>query len=266
LLNLLYENNFYLAIAHFSPTRTNTMGDMLYVMKLDTRIKGPWTDKDPEPIPIPRQLRHITKLFPFQQEIIDRSKYCWGGIYDRRINVVYCPEGATGKSTLALYCKVYDILSCRIIPCITNSFLDLNQCVLSQPTGQLYFVDMPRAFKYKKLLNEFVAFLELLKTGGPIFDTRYCYKEKIIDTPQIWCFTNNLFDNSLLSNDRMMIYTINSDRELVLYPSGNPNTEVIPYPVEEQDEEEEIPQEEEEEIVENESPQHENSIETIEIC
>jgi hypothetical protein len=105
---------------------------MLYVMKLDTRIKGPWTDKDPEPIPIPRQLRHITKLFPFQQEIIDRSKYCWGGIYDRRINVVYCPEGATGKSTLALYCKVYDILNCRIIPCITNSFFGFeSMCIVS---------------------------------------------------------------------------------------------------------------------------------------
>jgi len=194
-------------------------------MKLDTRVKGPWSDKDEPEIPIPKQLKHITELYPWQQEIIDRSLYCWN---PRTINVLYDPTGNKGKTILTLHCKVNKILDCKIVPCILQSFMDLNQAVMSQPVGGLYFVDMPRSLPKNKM-SEFMAFVETLKNGY-VFDTRYKFSERIFDGPVVWLFTNIKIDKSLLSGDRWVYWTIDDDKELVLYPSMEKGQE-IKYPL-----------------------------------
>ena len=127
LLNLLRENDFHLQFAYFSPTNNNC-GDLLYVMKADTRIGGPWSDKDEQVIPIPYHIRDI-KLYKWQQEVIDRATY---NRSNRIVNVLYCPDGNSGKSTLATYCKCHRILNAKIIPSIMDSFLDLNNAVMSE--------------------------------------------------------------------------------------------------------------------------------------
>ena len=94
---------------------------------------------------------------------------------------------------------------------------------------------MPRALPKNKI-NNFVSFLETLKNGY-IFDTRYKFTERIFDSPQVWVFTNNLFDKTLLSNDRLNIWCIDDDKELVMYPSMETGSG-IPYPIVESDDEE----------------------------
>lgn len=226
LIDLLSENDFFLSLAHFSPTCNNTMGDVFYCMKLDTRERGPWSDTDEKPIEIPRQIKMIDELYPWQQEILDRSQYNWD---NRFINVLYDPQGCSGKSTLAMYAACHKLG--RMIPSL-NNYLDIMQCVMSMPISKLYFIDMPRAINKTKL-NEFYAGIEMIKNGF-CFDIRYKYAEKYFDSPSIWIFSNKLPDENLLSRDRWKIW-MTEENELYLYPNyekGPP----INYPVEELDE------------------------------
>ena len=244
---LVKANDFWLSKAHFSPSSNNGLGDVFYTCKIDTQIKGPWSDRDEPEIPMPRQLKHIKELFPWQQEIIDRSKYCWDS---RKINILYDEVGCSGKSTLVTWCKIKKILNCKTVPCILNSFLDLNQAVMSQPVGGLYFIDMPRSLPKNKL-NEFMAFIETLKSGY-VYDTRYKYTERFFDSPAVWIFCNIKLPLEMLSRDRWKIYNINENKELVLYPSGEKDTE-IEYPIEKVEEEvndEKLPIEEENKEIE----------------
>lgn len=225
LISLLKTNDLYMQRAHFSPSSNNALGNIFYVMKLDTRVDGPWSDTDEKPIPVPVQLRNIETLYPWQQEVIDRSLYCWN---PRTINVLYDPTGNKGKTILTLYCKVNRILDCKLVPCILQSFMDLNQAVMSQPVGGMYFVDMPRSLPKNKMA-EFMAFVETLKNGY-VFDTRYKFTERIFNSPVVWLFSNMVIDKALLSGDRWVYWTINDDKELVLYPSMEKAQE-IKYPL-----------------------------------
>ncbi len=231
LVSLCKANNLYLQKAHWSPSSNNGLGSIFYVTKADTRIAGPWADNMEKEIPIPTQLKHIDKLYPYQQEIIDRSLYCWD---NRTINVLYDPDGNRGKSTLVLWCKVHRILNCRLIPCILQSFQDLNQAVMSQEVGSLYFVDMPRALPKSKL-QEFLAFIETLKNGY-VFDTRYRFQERIFNSPTVWLFTNIQLPLEMLSSDRWKLWTIRDDNELVRWPSLEKGGAIL-YPVVEEKEE-----------------------------
>ena len=266
LLTLLRENNFYLQKAHFSPTQTNTMGNMLYVMKVDTRIEGPWCDTDEKPLAIPYSLRDII-LWDFQQEILDRSMYCRS---NRTINAVYCPDGNSGKTTVAFYAKCHKIMNALIIPPIMDNFLDLNQAVLSQcynkkEQPELLFLDIPRALPKNKM-NQVLAFCEQAKAY--VFDTRYKYTELVfLKSPEIWIFVNTkIWDNrNLLSNDRWKVWTI-KNRELFLYKKNGKHIkgEEIIYPEPEPEFEEEIDEEnDEEEDEENDEQDEQNEQEKL---
>jgi hypothetical protein len=227
LVSLCKANSFILSKAHWSPSSNNGLGSIFYVMKVDTRVGGPWADTDEKEIPMPRQLAHITDLRSWQQEIIDRSQYNWNA---RHINWLYDPTGNSGKSSLVLWCKVHRIMDCRLIPCLlSSSFLDLNAAVMDQPVGKLFFVDMPRALPKSKL-TEFMAFLETLKSGY-VYDKRYHFRERIFSSPIVWVMANVLPDRKLLSKDRLITWTIREDDELVLYPSLEKSKEPIKYPL-----------------------------------
>ena len=229
LISLLKTNGLMMQKAHFSPSSNNALGNIFYVMKLDTRVKGPWSDTDEKEIPIPSQLKSIQSLYPWQQEVVDRSLYCWN---PRTINVIYDPTGNNGKTVLTLWCKVHRILDCKLVPCILQSFMDLNQAVMSQPVGGMYFVDMPRSLPKHKL-SEFMAFVETLKNGY-VFDTRYRFSERIFNSPVVWLFTNVLIDKKLLSGDRWVYWTIDDDKQLVYYPSMKRGPPIV-YPMSEDD-------------------------------
>jgi len=191
---------------HLSVSSTNGASEEFYVLKDDTRVAGPFTDRDLPPPYIPRQVRECKSLRPFQQEIIDHAKD-WD---TRHINLVYCPTGNCGKSTLCSYIRAHGIG--RVIPPFTD-YQDFSACVLDQPESTLYIVDMPRAMKKDKLQGLYTA-IETCKDGF-VFDKRYKYRERIFDCPNMWVFSNRMPDLDLLSQDRWKIWTINSSYELV---------------------------------------------------
>lgn len=180
-------------------------GDAFYQMKTDTRILGPWTDKD-EKIYIPRQVREMNGLRPFQQYIFDD-----GDKWDtRHVNLVYCPNGNIGKSRLVAYCRAYQ--KGRALPPV-NDYKDLLRMVCDLPTSKLYLFDMPRSLNKDKLYQFFSA-VETIKDGYA-YDDRYHFKEKVFDCPNIWIFSNTYPDTTLLSADRWKIWTVNDAYELV---------------------------------------------------
>lgn len=190
---------------HWSATSNENMGNDFYVLKEDTRIEGPYSDEDEE-IYVPRQLREITELFDWQEEVIMISQK-----FDARtINVIVDKEGCKGKSTLVgkMCCE----LRCaRKIPPLSN-YKELMNMVFCMPTSKCYLIDMPRALDKSKQ-EEFYSALESIKDGH-IWDNRYTYKEKWIDSPCIWVFTNVPPNRNLLSRDRWKLWTIGEGGDL----------------------------------------------------
>lgn len=79
------------------------MNDMSrYVTKLDSRVAGPWSDKD-EISELPDDwLDGLVEPCPFQQSILDLMKQK----PDRRVvNLLYDPKGNTGKSEIYSFAK-----------------------------------------------------------------------------------------------------------------------------------------------------------------
>ncbi len=179
--------------------------EAFYCLKLDTRVKGPWRD-DVEEVYIPRQVREIEKLFPWQQYVVDHCND-WD---TRIINVVVDYSGNTGKSTLVQYMRAYGLA--RKIP-FSNDYKDICRMVCDMPVSKCYLFDMPRAINKDKLY-QFYAAIEEIK-GGYAFDDRYNFKERCFDCPNIWVFSNSKPDESLLSKGRWVIWNVSDSRRFL---------------------------------------------------
>ena len=182
--------------------------DAFYCMKKDTRVgEEIYSDKTEVPT-LTRQVREIEKLYPFQQHIVDDAKV-WN---KRTINVVYCPRGNMGKTSLVQWCRANKIG--RPLPPV-NDAKDLLRIVCCVPTSRMYLFDMPRAMK-KERLSQFFTAVESIKDGYA-YDDRYEFKEKIFDCPNIWIFTNTIPEVDLLSHDRWKLWTISIGKTLDRY-------------------------------------------------
>ena len=186
-------------------TTTEHQKEAFYATKEDTRIEGPFSDLDEERY-IPRQIREIKDLRPFQQTIIDKANE-WD---TRSINIIYCEHGNMGKSILVGYLRAYGIA--RALPPV-NDYKDLLRMVCDLPTSRCYLFDMPRSLN-KDRLYQFFSAVETIKDGYA-YDDRYQFKEKVFDCPNIWIFTNTMPDFNMLSLDRWKLWTIDDKYNLV---------------------------------------------------
>jgi len=207
-----------LAGSHWSVTQTDMLGNYGYVGKAPTSVRGPWALDDPEPMYIPRQIREIKTLRPFQQQIIDLFQ-----VWDTRtINILYCPSGNIGKSIIRGWCYCYGIA--RTIPCM-REYKDLMRAIMDMPPSKCYIVDMPRAMKKDKM-GEFYAGLETIKDGY-CYDDRYTFADKYMDCPNIWVFTNTLPAFDLMSPDRWKVWGLGNPETDLLLPYKSPPTTLV---------------------------------------
>ena len=193
---------------HLTPTSKGVAlkGDTFYVIKVDTRIDGPWTDQDDlEPKVLTKQLEKIQTLYPWQDSVVDYLK-TWE---DRKILCIVQPAGDCGKSGFAEYCE-YHGLAEEIPP--MNDMQDIMQCVMAIKNKKAFIIDMPKAMKKDKL-GPFFAGLECLK-NGMAYDKRYTFKKMRFDRPHVIVFTNTHPDTNLLSADRWDFRSINESLEL----------------------------------------------------
>lgn len=183
--------------AHWSVTSNENRDNCFYVTKEDSRVEGPWTDKDQE-LYIPRQIRGIS-LLPWQQSIVDSAKE-WD---TRHINIIVDNRGNIGKTTVKTYIRAHQVG--RFIPFV-NDYKDMMRIVMDCPKVPLYIIDIPRAIQKDKLY-QFYAGIETLKDGYA-FDDRYHFKDELFDCPVIWVFTNVAPQTTLLSADRWKFWQV----------------------------------------------------------
>jgi len=199
---------------HLSVTSLKCKSNFFYVTKEETRKEGPWAD-DTTMLTmgieyIPKQIREMRELRPFQKSIIASAK-----VWDpRSINVLLDKRGNMGKSLLKGYMRAHKIARC--LP-YANDFKDIMRMVCDMPTSQCYVIDMPRALT-KNHLEQFFGGMEEIKNGYA-YDDRYHFKEKHFDSPAIWIFCNVIPDLRYLTTDRWKFWWINNDYELISYPT-----------------------------------------------
>lgn len=192
---------------NISLTSDNNKDNTFYIEKSETTITQIYRDDD-EVIYIPKQIKEIKELFPWQEQVIEISKK-----WDKRtINIIYCPQGNIGKSTLVGYVRAYRLGRC--LPCVFD-YKELMAVVCDLPTSSAYFIDMPRAIR-KNQLEGFFSGCETIKDGYA-YDLRYKFQEKIFDCPNIFVFTNKVPEVSYLSEDRWSIWCIDVNKKLVKY-------------------------------------------------
>lgn len=195
---------------HLSPTvKANAEKDPFYCMKEQTRVAGPWKNTDPERY-IPVQYRGLS-MRPFQQKIISNwnPDTKW-----RTINYIYCPDGGSGKTTAGMLGML--LMDYIYLPCIEKyeDILGMMYCECADITHnpKSVIVDMPRAMK-KDQQHSIFAGLEMIKNGY-LFEKRYRYRKWVIDSPNIWVFSNKLPANyDYLSPDRWKFWLINEDED-----------------------------------------------------
>ena len=183
---------------HLSVTSSANRDNDFYVLKEDTKLEGPWTDKDKP------NLRTVDKmesngLYPWQQTLIDETN----DYNDRKIHILIDRQGNIGKSALCKY--LYMKKDAVIVPPLMDE-KDLMQYVMSFPPAKLYIIDMPRAMKKSKL-NRLYSGIEQLK-NGMMYDLRDHGKFRYIDEPNISVFTNQPPKMSYLSRDRWDLVTV----------------------------------------------------------
>lgn len=190
--------------AHWTPTSSESSDNDFYATKEKTRIEGPWTNKDVT-LYIPRQIREIDELFPWQKDVIEMAK-----TWDKRsINCLIDTKGNIGKSILKTYMGVYKIS--QTLP-FCNDFKDVMRMAYDMPESTCYMMDMPRAVNKDRLYGLFGG-LENLKDGY-CYDDRYAFRQKYMDCPNIWVFSNTIPDTSLMSKDRWKFWGVDSDKRL----------------------------------------------------
>jgi hypothetical protein len=181
-------------------------GKAFYCTKEESRVRGPWSDKDEVPEEEPWHLAQYETMLPWQKSVIESLK-----VRDERcINVIIDEAGCQGKSILAGKIR-FNKLG-RVLPPL-NDWQDLMAFVCDTRMAetkkginvQAYVIDVPRGFNQKKMTPFWTA-IESIK-GGYAFDKRYHTKEVIFGAPVIWVFMNEK-PVTPMTNDRWKYWCI----------------------------------------------------------
>lgn len=186
--------------------------EAFYVTKPDTRVDGPWSDKDKVTY-IPRQYRgKLESLYPWQKTVWDMADV----FEDRIVNLILDKRGCNGKSTLAALMELHDrgvdLPPLNDAEKLIQSLADI-LIATENRNPRTVFIDIPRSMKQDKLYGLYAAIEQIKK--GKVVDTRYSYKQWWFDAPQVWVFTNTMPDMTYLSGDRWRIWSISESHELL---------------------------------------------------
>jgi len=186
--------------AHWSATHDETSASF-YSTKEDTRIRGPWTDKDQPPY-IPKAFRDPV-LRAEQQWILDRLE----DQNNRKILFIVDKGGNTGKTWLGMYLCLHK-RGVRI-PSSMKSAQEIIQATMATlgvtPAEQRYLsLDIPRSVSGHDSWIKWLSALEDIKNGH-LCDPRYAWKEAFIEPPKMLVTSNQRPPQDLLTSDRFDI-------------------------------------------------------------
>lgn len=182
--------------------------EAFYVTKPDTRLDGPWSDKDEE-LFIPYHLEgKESMLYPWQKRIWDS-----GSVRNsRNVNVIVEKNGCVGKSTICGLMRVHK-QGIQIPPMNDpDKLMQVVLCILKDKNIQdpkVILIDIPRAIKQDTLAGMYAA-CEQIKDGW-CYDWRHHWNEWTFHPPQVWVFTNTMPAKTNVSMDRWNLYEISTE-------------------------------------------------------
>jgi len=199
---------------NWSVTSITNYENTFYVLKDDTRLEGPWTEKDERKIETGQiTLFKTWELRPYQRWIKEEcQRFCM-----RSINLIYDRTGNMGKSIFSEYMEFEGLIE-EIPP--YRLMDDIVQWVHGRQKKSAYFIDLPRGMR-KTALGDLYSGIEVIK-NGVAYDKRNYPKKSRFTRPRVFVFTNELPRLDLMSKDRWVIHTINENFEHVPY---NPDEE-----------------------------------------
>lgn len=200
---------------HLSPTSKEGSTSFTYVMKLDTRIEGPWDERTDVITYIPRQVQEI-QLRSWQASVVMTHD-----IWDTRsINVLIDETGNIGKSTLVTYMRCHKLA--RKVPPVC-CYKDVMRMVCDMPISKCYLFDMPRGVEHS---SQLYTAIEEIKSGYA-WDDRYRFREVFFDCPTIWLFTNKKPDAKLMSADRWKFWEVKENELVKWSPKEEKDSTVV---------------------------------------
>lgn len=197
LARVLHKDLFGINVQHcHSPEALET-----YCMKPETRVQGPWHDKDRY---TGKDLLSIQNLYPWQKAVYDRIET---EPDERKIYWIYDPVGCTGKSK---FCKMMAFLKkAKTFPWGRTQDL-LHQLVSCKPS-KAYLFDLTRTKQNEVSTNDLYSTMESIKNGF-VLSTKFVTKELYFDPPHVFVFANILPDRTKMTQDRWVIRTIKNNR------------------------------------------------------
>lgn len=208
----LIQRSLLKGASEMKPTSTNGSRTFDYVMKLDTRVEGPWTDEDPNPEEMDDELKcPPNKMQKWVIEVLLPEKP-----HPRGIIVLVNPNGHAGKTWLMKWLKFHRL------GVVVEHLLkreDISASIQDRPLSRLYICNLPKAQNIKPAqMREFWAGMEGIKDGY-CADKRHHFAESIFKTPHVIVCTNMYPDRSMLSADRWLIYTIERSEHFDMIPN-----------------------------------------------
>lgn len=189
----------FLESCHWSPSHDTTFS---YVTKEDTRIAGPWSDKD-EPAYIPKAFRGDIVLRAWQAKLIQDIKH--DARPERTIHAVIDVSGDNGKSFLRNFLKFRH--NWVVIPSTCHTAKELLQAALALVGERRevpgFIIDIPRGTSKRHFFNLAQA-IEAIK-DGILVDERYAFREHVIEPAPVITFSNWNPPMESLSSDRWRI-------------------------------------------------------------
>lgn len=187
----------------FHLSETHDKGTFRYVLKDESRIEGPWTDKD---IPLPIHLQMIRdNPYEWQKKA---SKLPFDM---RKIHFIHDPDGNNGKTQWAILRRIS--VDAVYISAWTEDKEVVQQVFAAtndRPPFSNYeiIIDLPRVKFGEKKMTSLYFLLEAIKNGR-VFDSRYSFKEAFLGPSRVIVLSNHqLSPGDKLSQDRAKFYRI----------------------------------------------------------
>lgn len=186
--------------AHWSATHDET-ATTFYNLKEDTRIRGPWTDKDKPPyVPVAHR---DPVLKPSQVWLFNRLRQQNG----RQIMFVVDKRGGTGKTWFGMHLAIHH-KGVRLPSSLKSAQEMIQACMatLGSSPGESRFLtlDIPRSVSGNDSWIKWLSALEDIKNGH-LCDPRYKWTEVFIEPPKMMVTCNRRPPQELLTGDRFDI-------------------------------------------------------------
>lgn len=187
----------------------NAEASSFYCMKEESRVKGPWSDKDQKQPNMDAILKDWTHAEP--NKVQRTIKNMMESQDKRQILIIIDREGGSGKTTLAM--QEHGLGRGIRLPCTLESPHKMMQFLhgLLRPGETQHrsiWVDVARAIDYTpKQWSTWLIALEEIKNGY-VYDERYSAKTTLFPWPKICVFCNAEPPRAMLSADRWVVYYV----------------------------------------------------------